>query len=306
MKKILVLGSLNMDLSIHCDNLPKNGETLSGYDFFMNPGGKGGNQAVASSKLGSTTYMIGNVGDDLFGQQLTQKLNEYGVDTTYIHTSKDCASGVAVVICQDKDNRIILGHGANYTLEFDHVRKAIDELAQEGDLFLTQLENQMELVEKSLLYAKQKGLYTILNPAPAKKLSSEIYESLDMLIVNQTECELLTGIYPKDESDCIAALEFFEQKGVLTIITLGEEGSVIKTSDKLIKLDARKVDVVDTTGAGDSYIGALCAQLTKGESLIDSLKFAVDVAAVCVTRRGAQVSMPSLDEMKEYKEEENE
>lgn len=299
MKKILVLGSLNMDLSIHCGTLPKKGETLSGYDFFMNPGGKGGNQAVASSKLGATTYMIGNVGDDFFGQQLIDTLRSYGVDTTYVSTSKDCASGVAIVLRQDADNRIILGHGANHTLDFDNVKCAIDTLGQKEDLFLTQLENPMDLVEKSLLYAKEKGLYTILNPAPAKKLSSKVYENLDMLIINQTECELLTGIYPKDTCDYEAALNFFDQKDVLTIITLGEEGSVLKIGDNLIKLDARKVDVIDTTGAGDSYIGALCAQLAQGKSLIEALNFAVDVAAFCVTRKGAQISMPSLDEMKE-------
>lgn len=304
MKKVIVLGSLNMDLSICCENLPRSGETLNGYDFFINPGGKGGNQAVASAKLGADTYMIGNVGNDIFGKQLIDTLTEYKVDTTYVDISQNDASGVAVIICHENDNRIVLGNGANHSLKDDYVKKAIDELAVQNDIFLTQLENQYELVRDAIVYAKRKGLYTILNPAPAKALDDIIYEHLDLLVVNQSECELLSGIYPETDEDCRNAIEYFEKKKVQVLITLGKSGSVVKNNNQLVKINSRKVETVDTTGAGDSYIGALCAQLAKDVPMEDALKFSTDVAAICVTRRGAQVSMPTLSEVIEiYKEE---
>lgn len=304
MQKVIVLGSLNMDLSISCDVMPKAGETLNGYDFFINPGGKGGNQAVAAAKLGASTHMIASVGKDIFGKQLLETIKEYGVHCEHIETNEEIASGVAVIVCCDHDNRILLGNGANHALSYERVQASIATLAEEKDIFLTQLENDYEVVKKSIMYAKQKGLYTILNPAPARELDDALYEHLDLLVVNQSECELLSSIYPTCEKDYQDAIAFFADKGVNVIITLGEEGSVTQEKGVLIKVNSRKVDVVDTTAAGDSYIGALCAQLASGKTLEEALYFASDVAALCVTRRGAQVAIPYYQEVVDtFKEE---
>lgn len=285
-----------MDLSICCNSLPKKGETINGNDFFMNSGGKGGNQAVASSKLGAKTYMIGSVGNDLLGSRILDSLKKYNVNADYVNISEEDNSGVALVIRHEHDNRIILGHGANYSLEFEFVKKTIDHVAESGDIFLTQLENEYELVRNSIIYAKSKGMFTILNPAPARQLDEDIYLNLDLLVINQSECETLSGIFPNSEEDYKKALEYFEKKNIQVVITLGEKGSITKT-DKIIKIDSYKVDIVDTTGAGDSYIGALCFQLSNDQPLEKALKFASKVASIAVTRKGAQIAMPYAEEL---------
>lgn len=305
MKKVIVLGSLNMDLSINADYMPKKGETMNGYDFLINPGGKGGNQAVAAAKLGADTRMIANVGNDIFGQDILNKLKEYGVCTDDISISKFDSTGVAVIICCDHDNRIILGNGANHTLTFEMVKEKLDEIAEEGDIFLTQLENDFQVVDASIRYAKKKGLYTILNPAPARVLEEDLYKYLDLIVVNQSECQLLTGIYPNDDDSCIKGLQAFENRGAKAIITLGAHGSITNMEDTPVFVDSRKVETVDTTGAGDSYIGALCACLAKDMPVKEALEFSTKVAAITVTRRGAQVSIPYIEEVESYFKEEN-
>lgn len=304
MKKVIVLGSLNMDLSIRSDFMPKKGETINGHDFLINPGGKGGNQAVAAAKLGADTRMIANVGNDLFGKEILDKLKEYSVKTKDIDVSTYDGTGVAVIICSDGDNRIILGNGANHTLSFERVKEKIDQISEPGDIFLTQLENDYEVVDQSIRYAKEKGLFTILNPAPARVLEDDLYASLDLIVVNQSECQLLTAIYPNDDESCMQALKAFEKRGARAIITLGAHGSITNMEDTPVFVDSKKVETVDTTGAGDSYIGALCACLAKDMSVRDALEFSTRVAAVTVTRRGAQVSIPYTEEVEAYFKEE--
>lgn len=305
MKKVIVLGSLNMDLSINSDFMPKKGETINGYDFLINPGGKGGNQAVAAAKLGADTRMIANIGDDIFGKEIIGKLKEYGVNTEDVNISSYDSTGVAVIICCDHDNRIILGNGANHTLSFETVKAKLDEIGNPGDVFLTQLENDYEVVNQSIRYAKSKGMYTILNPAPARVLDDDLYSYLDLIVVNQSECQLLTGIYPNDDESCIEGLKAFDKRGSKAIITLGAHGSITNMEDTPVFVESRKVETVDTTGAGDSYIGALCACLAKGTGVKDALDYATKVAAITVTRRGAQLSIPYASEVETYFEEEN-
>lgn len=304
MSKVIVLGSLNMDLSISSDYMPKKGETMNGYDFLINPGGKGGNQAVAAAKLGADTRMIASVGNDIFGKDIIEKLKEYGVHTENIEVSPYDATGVAVIVCCDHDNRIILGNGANHTLSFDTVRARLDAISEPGDIFLTQLENEYEVVNQSIRYAKSLGLYTIMNPAPARILDEDLYDYLDMVVVNQSECQLLTGIYPNDEETCMEALHKFASRNIKAIITLGSKGSITNVEAEPIFVASKKVETVDTTGAGDSYIGALCACLAKGTDIQEALEFATKVAAITVTRRGAQLSIPEYQEVLSYFEEE--
>ena len=300
MKKLIVLGSLNMDLSIQSDYMPKSGETMNGYGFLMNSGGKGGNQAVAAAKLGVDVKMIGKVGNDIFGKQLVEDLKKYGVDTSNVGTSDDVSSGVAIITRCNNDNRIILSNGANHALDFDSIKDTLDKIGCKGDIFLTQLENEYHIVKESIKYAKELGLYTILNPAPAKILEDELYQDLDLIIVNQSECELLTGIYPDNKDLYQEALEQFRIKGVDAIITLGTDGSITNYQNRYEYIESKKVKAVDTTAAGDSYIGALCSYLVEDKNFVEGLKFASEVAAVTVTREGAQVARPTKTEVMEY------
>lgn len=304
MQKVIVLGSLNMDLSIQCNNLPKNGETINGFDFFMNPGGKGGNQAVAAAKLGVDTRMIAQIGNDVFGKALLDTISKYGVRTDSIQLSPYDATGVAMIIRSHNDNRIILGNGANHTLNIEYVKERLHHIAKPRDIFLTQLENDYTLVKHAIKEAKQANLFTILNPAPARMLDEEVYAYLDLIVVNQSECEVLTGIYPKDEESSIAALHLFEKKGVKAIITLATYGSISNYQHNPVFVEAKKVETIDTTAAGDSYIGAVCSYLAEGKNIKEALAFATKVAAITVTRKGAQISIPYKEEVEEYFKEE--
>lgn len=300
MKKIIVLGSLNMDLTIQSDAIPAKGETIHGYDFFTNPGGKGGNQAVASAKLGSDTEMIACVGDDMFGKEMISKLDSYGIKTSNVMISKDSSTGVAMIIRCENDNRIILGSGANYAITFEDVKSRFDKIANKGDIFLTQLENKYEVVIDSLKYAKEKGLYTVFNPAPARVLDKEVYKYIDLIVVNQSECQLLTGIYPDNEESYKKALHEFKERGCNAIITLGCDGSITLVDDVMFFVDSVHVDAVDTTAAGDSYIGALCNYLSEGKDLVEAMKYGAKVAAITVTRKGAQIAIPTKNEVAEF------
>lgn len=300
MKQVIVFGSLNMDLSIQCEELPQNGETINGFDFFVNPGGKGGNQAVAAAKLGAATKMIANIGNDVFGKDILDSLNSYGVQTEDIHISEYDSTGVAMIIRSHNDNRIILGNGANHTIAADQVKEKLKGIAKPGDIFLTQLENDYSVVKEAILYAKSLGMFTILNPAPARMLDDEIYENLDLIVVNQSECQLLTGIFPESEADSRTALQAFAEKKVAALITLGTSGSITNLYGEVIYVPSHKVETLDTTGAGDSYIGALCACLAEDSAIDQALEFATKVAAITVTRKGAQVSIPYKDEVDDY------
>ena len=305
MKKVIVLGSLNMDLTIQCVDLPKNGETINGSDFFVNPGGKGGNQAVAAAKLGAETHMIANIGNDVFGEQLLEALQGYGVHTEGVFRDAHETSGVAMIIRSHGDNRIILGNGANHTLPEAAFVEMLQKLARKDDIFLTQLENDYALVRNALRHAKQAGMYTMLNPAPARVLDSDVYEHLDLIVVNQSECELWTGIYPSDEDSCMEAMHSFEARGVDALITLGTHGSMCNAFGRYLFVPAQKVETVDTTGAGDSFIGALCSCLSRDVDMKEAMEFATRVAALTVTRRGAQASIPYKKEVEHYFKEEN-
>ena len=222
------------------------------------------------------------------------------MDVSDVEISKDVSSGVAVITRCNNDNRIILSNGANHTLDFETVKTKLKKVGNQGDIFLTQLENDFEVVQKSIKFAKELGLYTILNPAPAREINDTLYEFLDLIIVNQSECELLTGIYPDSENKYKEALHVFRNKGVDAIITLGTDGSITNYAGGFEYIASRKVEAVDTTAAGDSYIGALCRYLIYDKNFIEGLRFASDVAALTVTKKGAQVAIPNLNEVNEF------
>lgn len=306
MKKVIVFGSLNMDMTIESDYMPQSGETMDGHSFFTNPGGKGGNQGVACAKLGAKTHMIAQVGNDLFGEEIIKKLKEYGVECDKVGINNEYSTGAAVIVRCHGDNRIILSAGANHSMRIDQVWNDLKDLTAPGDIFLTQFECDYQTVIDSLKKAKGCDMYTILNPAPAKIIPDDAYKNIDLIIVNQTECEVLTGIYPTDDESCKQAFDIFMEKGAKSaIITLGIDGSVTKIGDDLIKVESYSVKNVDTTAAGDSYIGALASGLIRGDSLIDSMKFGTKAAALTVTKSGAQKSIPYLEQVNQYFKEDS-
>lgn len=301
MKKIFVFGSLNMDMVINTPYIPQNGETLHGSGFMYNPGGKGANQAVACSKLGGNTYMIGKVGKDMFADQLIEALNGYNVNTENVFKSETVTSGIAMILKCDNDNRIVLDAGSNFDITLEEVKSVLDTQTEPGDLWIAQLETPMEIVEESFKLAKEKGLYTIFNPAPAKKIKDETYAFIDLIVLNQSECEIMTGTYPNTEEDYEAICQYFSARGVKEmIITLGSKGSALYTNGKILKFQADKVKAVDTTAAGDSYIGSLAYSLSTGRKLEDSIGEASKVAALTVMKHGAQSAIPTREELLTY------
>ncbi|HHW89438.1 MAG TPA: ribokinase [Clostridiales bacterium] len=301
MSKIFVIGSVNMDLVICVDRMPKSGETLSGYGFMTNPGGKGANQAVAAAKMNAATYMVGCVGNDAFGDELQKALDDYGVNTRYL-TRADSNSGIAVIIVEKGDNRIILDAGANDKIIKEKVEQALSQ-ASEQDFCICQLEIPLDIVEHAFCLAKQKGLTTILNPAPAVKLGENILRNVDIIVLNETECEILADVIPQSQEDYKKVFEFFSGYNIKSvIITLGSKGSVLIEKDNIQYTPAFKVQAIDTTSAGDTYLGAIASELAKGKNLTDAMKTASAASALTVTKKGAMQSIPYYDEVIKFLE----
>ena len=301
MNNLFIVGSMNIDLIFSAKRIPKVGETMQSDSFDMLSGGKGANQAVASALLNTSSYMIGNVGDDLFGKIILDELKNRMVITDYINVSKKTSSGVACILLSDEDNRIILDQGANAKTSFSQVNKVLSKIAKKNDVFLAQLELPAETVKKPLEKAKNLGLKTILNPAPAQVLPEEIYKYVDIIIPNEIEAEMITGINSNSIHFNKHVVDYFINKGVKeVIITRGCNGSVYGDSHGLIMIRPFKVKVVDTTGAGDAFVGAIASKVASGSSVKESLTFATAASALAVTKFGAQASMPNLKDIEDF------
>lgn len=288
MKRIFVVGSLNMDLCIESPYMPKAGETITGSGFMTNGGGKGANQTVAAAKLGGMVRMCGVVGNDSFGQVLVNNLSLVGADTSHIRISNDAPTGIAVIVITDGNNRIILDKGANALLSEKDVDEFLSE-ASAGDIYLTQLENPIDVIGYGLTVAKEKGMLTILNPAPANKEILRFLPFVDLITPNETELEIFGG---KDE--------LFSQ-GVKTIVTtLGAEGYEIANKCGAKKYPCIKVNVADTTAAGDTLCGGLSVGLAAGKSLDEACAFGSKAATIACTKKGAQSSIPTYKEVVDY------
>jgi ribokinase len=288
MKRIFVVGSINTDLVISAPYFPKKGETLTGSDFFSAHGGKGANQAVAAARAEGRVYMCGCVGDDSFGENAIAALKADGIDTTFVRVQTGVPTGTAVIVVTDGDNRIIIDRGANDCLTFDDVDKALEQ-AEEGDIYLTQLENPIEVIGYGLRRAREKGMYVILNPAPADVRATELIKYCDLITPNETETEIFGG---RDR---------LVSEGTTLLITLGGKGFEINDDKGRREYPCIKITPVDTTAAGDTLCGALAAGLARGESLDDAAVFASLTASIACTRRGAQPSIPTRAEVKEFK-----
>lgn len=295
MKKVFILGSMNMDMVIDSPVLPEKGETVKGSGFMMNPGGKGANQAVACARLGGMVKMAGCVGADLFGGDLTETLKEAGVDTSSIRKEPASPTGVAVILIIDRDNRIIIDQGANAWVKEEDVDNLLAE-AREGDIFLTQLENPVRIIGYALKKAKEKGLYTILNPAPANLEIIEYLPYIDLFVPNETEFMQFAGNDDiKNSGKKIISLGAKE-----LVVTLGSKGYCHIYRDEIEYGSCPKVEVVDTTAAGDTFCGALAAELSRGSALKDALRFAAKAASIAVTAKGAQNSIPDRKKVEDF------
>lgn len=296
MKKILVVGSINMDLTTVASRYPKMGETIFGNSFSTQQGGKGANQAVAVAKLGGDVKFFGAVGDDLYGKRLTDNLSLCNVSFCGEKIS-GIPSGVAVITVVDGDNCIIVTSGANNAITPEMLEKN-EHLFKEADYVLMQLEIPVEAVIAAARLGKKHGCMVVVNPAPYMELPEELCNCIDLIVPNEHEAENMTGIYPEDEESCKKAIDAIKAMGIKNaVITLGSKGSVYSEGDKLVFTPAKKVKAVDTTAAGDTFIGGMLTYLSMDKSMEEAVKFATAASAITVTRMGAADSVPTADEV---------
>lgn len=297
-KRIVVIGSTNMDMVVKTEHIPVPGETVLGGAFLMNPGGKGANQAVTISRLGGDIAFISKVGSDIFGKQATQSLEEEGIDVTGLLSVNDMPSGVAMITVDALgENSIVVASGANANLTPDDVKKYLSNVPNVG-ILLMQLEIPLETVGFAAQYASSKGIKVILNPAPVNPLVTELFKMIDIITPNSNEAEMLTGIPVHDVDSARKAAESLHRQGVKNVvITLGKMGAVLSEGDKFDFVPAKKVEAIDTTAAGDVFNGALALAVAEGKDLLSGVRFACQAAAITVTRMGAQSSIPYRSEL---------
>ena len=295
---IVVAGSLNMDLVLEVPRVPAAGETLSGRTFRLVPGGKGANQAVACARLGGKVAMVGRVGADEFGTTLRRGLEQDGILLDHVGVDTDVSTGVALILVDDSaQNRIVVVPGANGTFAPANV-DAAGAWIDGAKLVLVQLETPMPSVEHAIQRAVRAGVPVLLNPAPAQALSDDVLRSVDYLVPNETEASMLTGIEVTDVTSAAAAARSLRQRGArCVLITLGPRGVLIADDDGVRDHAAARVQAVDTTAAGDTFIGGLSVGLVEGMTLDAAARFAMQAAALSVTRPGAQTSIPYRSEI---------
>lgn len=297
-QNILVIGSSNTDMVIRTEHLPLPGETVIGGTFFMNPGGKGANQAVAVARLGGQVAFVCKTGSDIFGHQAQQLFSEEGIDSSYVFSDTKNPSGVALItVDTHAENCIVVAPGANAHLtvaDLKHSARAVEK----ADIVLLQLEIPMETVEEAAVMARRLGKKVVLNPAPASKLSPRLLESLYVVTPNETEAEMISGIHIVDGASAEAAARKIASMGVPNVIvTLGTRGALVFDGTDCEIVPACKVQAVDTTAAGDVFNGALVVALAEGRSLTEAARFACKASAISVTRVGAQSSVPYRTEV---------
>ncbi len=290
-----------MDLVVKSARIPAVGETILGGDFLMTPGGKGANQAVAAAKLGAEVSFVARLGRDVFAEQSLSNLRKEGVNTEYVVATEQAPSGVALIMVDYAgDNVIVVAPGANQKLSPHDVEKAQTAIASSGAV-VAQLEVPLEAVELSARLANGAGVPFILNPAPAQKLSLELLAMVDVLTPNETEAAILSGIEVTNKDTAETAARELLKCGVKAVaLTMGAKGFLLAAGETTEFVPAVKVDAVDTTAAGDAFTGALAVGLAQGQTLRDAAFFANHVAALSVTRMGAQSSMPTRHEVERF------
>jgi ribokinase len=299
--KLVVVGSSNMDLVVRSPRIPVSGETILGGDFLMVPGGKGANQAVAIAKLGARAVFVARLGDDVFGRTSLENFKKERVDTRYVTLTPGVPSGVALInVDAAGNNAIVVAPGANAKLSPDDVYRAQAEITAAGAV-VAQLEVPLTTVQCAAELAHQAGVKFVLNPAPAQKLAPALLSLVTVLTPNEIEAQILTGITVVDPESASAAADRLLEAGVKSaIITMGAKGFLLADGNTREHIAAEKVNVVDTTAAGDAFTGSLAVGVAQGHSLYDSAVLANRAAALSVTRMGAQSSMPTMDEVRNF------
>lgn len=298
--KIAVVGSLNMDLVVTADRMPRTGETITGRQISYIPGGKGANQAVGCARLGADVRMVGSVGNDGFGRGIVEELSKDGIRTEHIRIAGEATTGTATILQTNEDNCIVVVPGANGSCSIEQVEKAADDI-RSADLLIVQLEIPLETVRHALRIASEAGVATVLNPAPAHPLGPDILQYVDYLTPNETEFELLCGRALRTDADLEAAMREWEKRYRLKVVlTRGEKGSCYLEDGKLMTVPAVKVEVVDTTGAGDAFNAGLSAGICESWPLEQAVRFAARTASLSVTRFGAQSGMPTRPEVERF------
>ncbi len=298
---VTVIGSYNVGLFLKGQRLPVLGETIIGDKFYEGGGGKGSNQAIASSCFGIKTNFIGRIGNDKYGQAALKMYDEFGVSKENIFIDENIHSGISVILIdKDANNLISVIPGANFNLSEENIDKA-EDIIKDSYIVGFQLENSFDIVEYAIKKVHALGVKTLLDPAPAIKLPEELYKHIDIIKPNETEATILTGIEVTNKETAEVAANWFLDKGVKNvIITLGSQGVLFVNKDKIEFFKGIKVKAIDSTGAGDIFSGALMSQIAQENSIDDAINFANHAAALSVTKLGVIESIPTLEEVTNF------
>lgn len=295
MPRVLAVGSANVDFTIRLDRLPMEGETVSGGEFYMDFGGKGANQAVAALRAGAEVALIARVGEDIWGKEVKAHLRDMGIDSSFVLEEQGSHTGCALILVDKKGRNLIgVAPGANRTLCPEHIREARD-LFSWAQVLLIQLETPLEAVREALRMAKDKGLLTVLNPAPYSPLPKDVLALVDILTPNEGEARGLAHVPSEDLRVCLEQIRENGPKAVA--VTMGAEGVIVLDEAGLTQYPGFKVEAIDTTGCGDAFNGALACALAEGLSLREAVSYGNAAGALAATKRGAQRSMPQREEI---------
>ncbi|MCE5257619.1 MAG: ribokinase [Chloroflexi bacterium] len=299
MSEIVILGSLNMDLVVRAERVPLHGETMFGEAFATFPGGKGANQAVAAARLGARVAMIGGVGADGFGGELLAIMQHEGIDTSQIVRSSQAATGVALIMLDHNGhNTMIVVPGANGAVQKKTVLASLEKLGA-MKLLVAQFEVAMEAVWAGIAWARAHKIPVLLNAAPARPTAPEAFRGIDYLVVNEQEAECLTGQpVPNPEAAQAAAERMAGWGASAVIVTLGGQGSVVWAEGASVHIPAQKVAVVDSTAAGDAFIGGLANALLKDAPILEAVRYANCAGALATTKLGAMPSLPDAESVR--------